>query len=66
MLTNIIKNMGVNAEVKEVFWKNLQEMTALNRISDSEEIADLVLFLASDKARAITCSSFVSDYMALC
>lgn len=36
-------------------------MTALGRISDPDEIADLVLFLASDKAKAITGSSFVSD-----
>ncbi|OWR47820.1 3-dehydroecdysone 3alpha-reductase [Danaus plexippus plexippus] len=39
----------------------IKKNTILNRISESEEIADLVLFLASDKAKGITASNFVSD-----
>ncbi|XP_053625109.1 3-oxoacyl-[acyl-carrier-protein] reductase FabG-like [Plodia interpunctella] len=35
--------------------------TALNRVSGPEEIADLILFLASDKAKGITGSDYVSD-----
>ena len=35
--------------------------TPLGRISESQEIADLILFVASDKAKAITGSDFVSD-----
>ncbi|CAH2049021.1 unnamed protein product, partial [Iphiclides podalirius] len=42
-------------------WETLAEMTALKRVSDPVEIADLILFLASDKARGITGSNFVSD-----
>ncbi|KAJ8721916.1 hypothetical protein PYW08_004318 [Mythimna loreyi] len=59
--TDIIENMGATKDMQEAIFNQLQNLTALNRISVPEEIADLVLFLASDKARAITGSSFVSD-----
>jgi NAD(P)-dependent dehydrogenase (short-subunit alcohol dehydrogenase family) len=36
-------------------------VTPLGRVSNSEEIADLVLFIASDKARGITGSVYVTD-----
>ncbi|CAH2051662.1 unnamed protein product, partial [Iphiclides podalirius] len=42
-------------------WEQFTEMTALKRVSEPEEIADLILFLASDKAKGITGSDFVSD-----
>ncbi|XP_047989290.1 3-oxoacyl-[acyl-carrier-protein] reductase FabG-like [Leguminivora glycinivorella] len=35
--------------------------TALNRLGEPEEIAELMLFLASDRARSITGSLYVSD-----
>ncbi|XP_068623745.1 3-oxoacyl-[acyl-carrier-protein] reductase FabG-like [Battus philenor] len=35
--------------------------TALKRVSESIEIADLILFLASDKAKGITGSNYISD-----
>ena len=57
--TDFMDNMGIT--VPEDFFDNIKNMTALNRVSDPEEIADLVLFIASDKARAITGSLFVSD-----
>ncbi|KAJ8731556.1 hypothetical protein PYW07_004720 [Mythimna separata] len=63
--TDIIGNMGATAEMEEAIFKYMQGMTALDRISVPEEIADLILFLASDKAKAITGSSFVSDNGAL-
>ncbi|KAJ8721915.1 hypothetical protein PYW08_004317 [Mythimna loreyi] len=59
--TDIIQNMGVPRDMEEAVYKQMQNSTALNRVSVPEEIADLVLFLASDEARAITGSSFVSD-----
>ena len=59
--TDIIKNVGVPAEVEEAIFKHMRDMTSLNRVSVPEEIADIVLFIASDKARAITGSSFVTD-----
>ncbi|XP_063891970.1 uncharacterized oxidoreductase TM_0325-like [Helicoverpa armigera] len=59
--TDIIENMGLSEAAIDVTFKQMEDMTQLKRISDSEEIADLVLFLASDKAKAITGSSYVSD-----
>ncbi|XP_068623751.1 3-oxoacyl-[acyl-carrier-protein] reductase FabG-like [Battus philenor] len=37
------------------------EVTALKRVTAPEEIADLILFLTSEKARGITGSDFVTD-----
>ncbi|KAJ2944436.1 hypothetical protein O0L34_g3774 [Tuta absoluta] len=59
--TDILKNNGAEAENEEKLWKIMMKGTALGRISDAEEIADLVLFLASDKARGITGAFFVVD-----
>ncbi|XP_021184490.3 uncharacterized oxidoreductase YxbG [Helicoverpa armigera] len=61
VLTDIIENMGASKEQVEAGFKRMQNLTALNRISEPEEIGDLVLFLASDKAKAITGSTFVTD-----
>lgn len=58
VMTDIAENSGVPPEL---FWKAMKEGTALKRVSEVEEIADLVLFLASEKAKGITGSSFVSD-----
>lgn len=63
--TEIVSNMGVTEEYEAKFWDAMKKSTALNRISDPEEIADLVMYLASDKARGITGSSFVIDNGAL-
>lgn len=46
-------------------WEVAAQNTALKRVSVPEEIADLMLFLASDKARGITGSVFISDNGAL-
>ncbi|XP_061722033.1 3-oxoacyl-[acyl-carrier-protein] reductase FabG-like [Cydia pomonella] len=43
------------------WWDNMKSMTALNRVGEPEEIADVIAFLASDKARSITGSTYVSD-----
>ncbi|CAG9564420.1 unnamed protein product [Danaus chrysippus] len=42
-------------------WNYIKEKTALKRLSQPEEIADLVMFLASDKAKAITGTNHVTD-----
>ncbi|CAH2094145.1 unnamed protein product [Euphydryas editha] len=54
--TDILINAGVNSSMVDI-----EKMLPLGRISDSQEIADLILFLASDKAKAITGSDYVSD-----
>ncbi|KPI95966.1 PREDICTED: uncharacterized oxidoreductase YxbG-like [Papilio xuthus] len=42
-------------------WDSFAESTPLKRVGEPQEIADLILFLASDKAKGITGSEFVSD-----
>ncbi|XP_072934705.1 L-fucose dehydrogenase-like [Epargyreus clarus] len=42
-------------------WDVFKQHTALDRVSEPEEIADLVLFLASDKAKSITGANYVAD-----
>ncbi|CAH2051685.1 unnamed protein product, partial [Iphiclides podalirius] len=42
-------------------WEQMAEATSLKRVSDPEEIAELIVYLASDKAKGITGSNFVSD-----
>ncbi|XP_013145886.1 PREDICTED: uncharacterized oxidoreductase TM_0325-like [Papilio polytes] len=58
--TDILENSSV-----PLTWDKLEATTPMNRVSQPEEIADMVLFLASDKARGITGSEFVSDNGAL-
>ncbi|XP_063891969.1 glucose 1-dehydrogenase-like [Helicoverpa armigera] len=59
--TDIMENMGLSEADIAATLKLMEDMTQLKRISDSQEIGDLVLFLASDKAKAITGSSYVID-----
>lgn len=55
--TDILKNAGVTTS-----WENIGEAeTLLKRVSEPEEIAELVLFLASDKAKGITGSNLIND-----
>ncbi|XP_047995176.1 3-oxoacyl-[acyl-carrier-protein] reductase FabG-like [Leguminivora glycinivorella] len=57
--TDVLANAGVqNPDMLFEYWKS---KTLLKRMGEPEEIADLILFLASDKARSITGSTFVSD-----
>ncbi|XP_045459455.1 3-oxoacyl-[acyl-carrier-protein] reductase FabG-like [Melitaea cinxia] len=39
----------------------LRPMTLLDRVSEPEEIADVILFLTSDRAKGITGSNYVND-----
>ncbi|XP_014368227.2 3-oxoacyl-[acyl-carrier-protein] reductase FabG [Papilio machaon] len=56
VITDFRRNAGVGEDITE-----RENLTALKRISESIEIADLILFLASDKAKGITGSNYVSD-----
>ncbi|KAI5633648.1 enoyl-(Acyl carrier protein) reductase domain-containing protein [Phthorimaea operculella] len=47
--------------IYDVKWDDLTPNSPLKRVCDSEEIADLILYLASEKARGITGSIFVAD-----
>ncbi|XP_059044952.1 3-oxoacyl-[acyl-carrier-protein] reductase FabG-like [Achroia grisella] len=54
--TDFVENAGVQISI-DAFVKELP----LPRVTESEEIADLILYLSSEKAKGITGSNFVSD-----
>lgn len=41
---------------------DLKSMTALNEIGNSEEVAELIMYLAGDKANGITGTTMVIDH----
>ncbi|XP_075984030.1 3-oxoacyl-[acyl-carrier-protein] reductase FabG-like [Anticarsia gemmatalis] len=52
--TNIFDAVGSNADA-------LVNETLLGRVSETQEIADIILYMASDKAKSITGSDYVID-----
>ncbi|XP_004922761.1 uncharacterized oxidoreductase MT0954 [Bombyx mori] len=56
VLTDILENSDT-----PISWEIFKAATALKRLGEPSEIAELMLFLASDKARSITGSNYVSD-----
>ncbi|CAH1638083.1 unnamed protein product [Spodoptera littoralis] len=59
--TDIIENSGATKEMSDAAFDRMRTRTALSRISEPGEVADLILFVASDKSKAITGSSIVTD-----
>lgn len=59
--SDFMESMGLNEDQQKQMWEMLVKGTALNNIIEPGEVADLVLFLASDKAKSITGSSYVID-----
>ncbi|XP_061712732.1 3-oxoacyl-[acyl-carrier-protein] reductase FabG-like [Cydia pomonella] len=57
--TNIIQNLGQPNDDKG--WEYWRDNVALKKVAEPEEVAELILFLASDKARSITGSTYVCD-----
>ncbi|XP_041973371.1 3-oxoacyl-[acyl-carrier-protein] reductase FabG-like [Aricia agestis] len=55
--TDIMTNAGLDSIILD----NIAAKTSLKRTSAPEEVADLILFLASEKAKGITGSDFVTD-----
>lgn len=47
--------------IPEISWKIAPQMTPLGRFADTSEIADLVCFLASEKAKFITGATYTID-----
>ncbi|XP_068623762.1 3-oxoacyl-[acyl-carrier-protein] reductase FabG-like [Battus philenor] len=62
---NVISPGPVRTDALEnlphVSWEQLADITAFKRVSEPTEIADLILFLASEKARGITGADFIID-----
>ncbi|XP_038217488.1 3-oxoacyl-[acyl-carrier-protein] reductase FabG-like [Zerene cesonia] len=54
--TKIFANAGIHLPYEEIGFRTL-----LNRWGEPEEIADLALFMASDKAKSVTGSIYTSD-----
>ncbi|XP_050677948.1 3-oxoacyl-[acyl-carrier-protein] reductase FabG-like [Leptidea sinapis] len=54
--TDIFARAGITASFEEMGFKTL-----LDRLGEPEEIADIVIFLASDKAKGVTGSIYTSD-----
>ncbi|XP_026740273.1 uncharacterized protein LOC113502785 [Trichoplusia ni] len=54
--TDIATNAGVQSS-----WEDTAKRFNIERVSEPEEIGDLIVFLASDKARSITGSNFYID-----
>lgn len=59
--SDFARNCGLNEEQLVVAAENITKRTALGRRSEPIEMADIILFLASDKAKAITGASFLAD-----
>ncbi|XP_026740268.1 uncharacterized protein LOC113502780 [Trichoplusia ni] len=58
--TDVLSNAGIQAD-----WDETAKNIRAGRISEPEEIGDLIVFLASDKARSITGSNYYIDNGAL-
>ncbi|XP_026740270.1 uncharacterized protein LOC113502782 [Trichoplusia ni] len=58
--TDILSNAGIPAT-----WEETAKKLNVERVSEPEEIGDLIVFLASDKARSITGSNYYIDNGAL-
>ncbi|XP_045761899.1 3-oxoacyl-[acyl-carrier-protein] reductase FabG-like [Maniola jurtina] len=54
--TDILKNSGLSLK-----WDDLKSKTALDKVSEPQEIADLILFVASDKGKSFTGSNIFCD-----
>lgn len=58
--TNILDNAGVDKEKSEAFW-NGATSAPLSRLVKTEDVAEFVVFLASDKAKAMTGCNYPID-----
>lgn len=59
--TDIAKNMDMDKSMEDALWARFEKSAPLRKIAATEEVADLIAFIASDKAKSITGSSFVVD-----
>lgn len=59
--TPMLKDAVEQSENPEKLWKTLDSMHPLGRIAQPEEIAEVVVFLASEKASFVTGSIFLAD-----
>jgi len=60
-MTNFITAMGVPKEMSEKIYTEAGKAYPLGRIGQSEDIANAIVFLASDDASFITGINFIAD-----
>lgn len=66
VMTNFFAAAGIKDNELDAYLKNRMSLSLLGRISTTDDVAELVIFLASDKARSITGSlNFVDNGMLL-
>ncbi|CAH0595533.1 unnamed protein product [Chrysodeixis includens] len=58
--TDVLSNAGIDAA-----WEDTAKKFNVERVIEAEEVGDLIVFLASDKARSITGSNYYIDSGAL-
>lgn len=59
--TNLLKGIGLTDDQLELFVKNVVGNMPLKKPVEVDEVASLIAFLASDKAKSITGTSYVID-----
>lgn len=59
--SDLVGSMGISAEEAQLIYESVKKGTLLDKVADPEEVADLVYYLASNKARSVTGASFVID-----
>ncbi|KAG7302605.1 hypothetical protein JYU34_012549 [Plutella xylostella] len=58
--TRFLENVGCK-DIEQQCLEKLAGHTVLNRVSEPEEVADVIVFLASDKAKGVTGASWLVD-----
>jgi NAD(P)-dependent dehydrogenase (short-subunit alcohol dehydrogenase family) len=61
VLTSLHRSSGMNEESYQTFLNHSKTTHPIGRVGNSEEVAELILFLASDKAGWITGASYSVD-----
>jgi NAD(P)-dependent dehydrogenase (short-subunit alcohol dehydrogenase family) len=61
VVTNLHKRGGMDSENYQNFLKNSENTHPLGRVGEASEVADLIYFLASDKAAWITGATYAID-----
>jgi NAD(P)-dependent dehydrogenase (short-subunit alcohol dehydrogenase family) len=61
VLTNLHRSSGIQEEAYQAFLNHSKTTHPVGRVGNPEEVAELILFLASDKAGWITGASYSID-----
>ena len=59
--TNFMEGMGLSDEEKDQFMEQIQDQVPLGRFGESREVAEVALFLLSDRASYVTGSEYFVD-----